>query len=492
MRKIAFRSLSLLSLCLLFACGSEETQDSPKEEKTNSTNAPFTEVPANFETQEVLIPEGFSMEILFMEGKDKVKRNDGTFVPAQGNHDLNVYFPEDENGGRFYVSHEADERNDDLGDGGGGTFFQVVNKQGKWSVEGDFMAVDFSQVGGTWRNCGGTGTPNGTVLTAEEGAPTSNLEIVEGFRDTSDFDGRPRNENFGWMVEVPQSGTGLKKLYKMGRFDHEDAEVMDDNRTVFLTDDATPAVFFKFVATEAGNFEEGQLYAYQQSEDGKSGAWLELPMEMDSLLMIREVAINKGATMFVRHEWLVRDGDKLYIAETGGDRFDLSAEVAAGGQPARHLKDAFMPEPNVFEDPYGRILVFNLKNNGMSVLLNGGTASNDASKTFSNPDCITSVNWKGKTWLVINEDIIGLSKNRVGKKALVAKKAYNEIYFLDATLTDPSLNDLHRFLVAPRGAETTGGLFSPDGKSYFVNIQHPSSKNEGVWNRSATIVIQGF
>ena len=48
-----------------------------------------------------------------------------------------------------------------------------------------------------------------------------------------------------------------------------------------------------------------------------------------------------------------------------------------------------------------------------------------------------------------------------------------------------------RFCVAPRGSETTGVIFLPDG-SMIMNIQHPKASNEGVFTKSTTIVVEGF
>jgi hypothetical protein len=81
--------------------------------------------------------------------------------------------------------------------------------------------------------------------------------------------------------------------------------------------------------------------------------------------------------------------------------------------------------------------------------------------------------------------------------------------FLGAALGEARLR---RFLVAPKGAEVTGVTESADGKTLFVNIQHPGEKTpalgsaeqyafESAWPgnqgygqpgrpRSATIVIQ--
>ncbi|MCG7957045.1 MAG: PhoX family protein, partial [Candidatus Thiodiazotropha endolucinida] len=52
-------------------------------------------------------------------------------------------------------------------------------------------------------------------------------------------------------------------LETMGRFSHENSVVMPDDRTVFLSDDGTGVVFFKFVADVAGDMSAGTLYAAQ-------------------------------------------------------------------------------------------------------------------------------------------------------------------------------------------------------------------------------------
>jgi secreted PhoX family phosphatase len=44
---------------------------------------------------------------------------------------------------------------------------------------------------------------------------------------------------------------------------------------------------------------------------------------------------------------------------------------------------------------------------------------------------------------------------------------------------------LRRFLVAPKGAEVTGITETADGKTLFVNIQHPG-ENTAAWGATAT------
>jgi secreted PhoX family phosphatase len=38
---------------------------------------------------------------------------------------------------------------------------------------------------------------------------------------------------------------------------------------------------------------------------------------------------------------------------------------------------------------------------------------------------------------------------------------------------DPATGEVRRFLTGPRGCEITGVTATPDGRTLFVNIQHP-------------------
>lgn len=456
-----------------------------------NSNDLFEAVAPNFNTQIPLMPKGFEYQILFSTG-DTVFTNDGTTSPAKSKHDFVTYIPIDGSSvhGWLYVGHESHDTNSVLGDGGSGTVFEIKKEGKEWNVVSKKFAIDFSTVGGTLRNCGGTLAPGGTILTAEECEPTSNYTLLtkDSFRDTSDYNGRKRYLNYGWMVEVdPYNKKAQRKLWQMGRFEHEDAQCMPDGRTIYLTDDATPAVLFKFVAKQKFRYEEGQLFAYQQSADAKSGNWIELPMQMDSLIYARDVAIRRGATLFVRHEWIEAVGNKLYITETGNDNIDFERAIKMGGKPANHFSSMKTGE-YTYSDPYGRLLVLDLKTNKIEPFLNGGTINNDTLQCFSNPDALTSVRINGKTYLVISEDINGAAGfNRNGNAA--DGKTYNEVYFLDLSIAQPKLTDLKRFMVGPRGCETTGDMFTPDGKSYFVSIQSPASDNQPPFNKACVIAV---
>ncbi|MCX6200244.1 MAG: DUF839 domain-containing protein [Bacteroidetes bacterium] len=456
----------------------------------------FKPVAINYNNRTVLIPEGFKYKVLFSEG-DTVVMNSGTHAPAKGSHDMVIYIPIDSSSehGYIYVNHEEHKPNALLGDGGGGTIFEVKKEKDEWNVVGDFHAIDFSNVGETFRNCGGTLTPNGTVLTTEEEFPLSNTEINSrfGITDTSDYNGKKKFLNYGWMVEVnPKTHQAIKKIKNFGRYRHEDAQCVPDGKTIYLTSDNKPAIIFKYVAKEKGDYENGQLYAYQQSADAESGTWIELPMQADSLLNIIDVAVCKGACMCISNEWIEAVDDKLYITESGTNEFDFNSEIAEGGRPAKHLNELCRVECNNYRDPFGRILELDLRTNKLRVLLNGGVSKKDSMFCFSSPDAMTSVTLHGKNYLVISEDTHG-NKNGSASAAVSAKgETYNEVYFLDLSIQNPTLEDLKRFMSAPEGCETTGNMFTPDGKTYFLSIQHPSTTNPAPFNKSCVIAISGF
>lgn len=474
----------LLSLVVL-QLASCQTQNS-KQEKL------FKPVPADFTTQTLNLPQGYNFQVLFSEG-DSILNAAQQMVPAKGKHDLNLYIPINNSSehGYIYTSHETHAPNALLGDGGGATISEVKKVGNDWTLVGNKTAIDFSPVGQTIRNCGGTVTPYGTVLTAEESAPENNTKLItqEGISDTTDLNGRAKYYNYGWMVEVDvNTKKAIRKLWQMGRYSHEDAHCMADGKTVYLTSDETPAVFYKFIADRQNDYSQGQLYAYKQGAVGAKGSWIILPMAMDSLLHITDVAIRMGATMFVRHEWVDGQGDMLFITETGNDSFNLKHNIDMGGEVAHHLKACTKDGAN-FNDYYGRLLAFNLKTEEIKVWVNGGVSAADSTFCFSNPDALTIATINNKKYLVISEDSNGKGMGRVSHEAYTKGEIYNEIYFLDMDIMQPELEDLQRFAAAPRGCETTGNAFTPDGKSHFVCVQSPDSRNPVPFNKSCMVVI---
>jgi len=128
--------------------------------------------------------------------------------------------------------------------------------------------VDTSKVHGLWITCGASLSPWGTHLSSEEYEPDAfaarSANFMDDFSKNLYGDAAKANPyNYGHMPEVTVNpdGTGsIKKHFCMGRISHELVQVMPDNRTVLMGDDATNAGYFVFVADKEKDLSSGTLY----------------------------------------------------------------------------------------------------------------------------------------------------------------------------------------------------------------------------------------
>jgi len=208
--------------------------------------------------------------------------------------------------GGFYLYTNWEDRP------GGMSRIQVsgLGTEGYSSVEPEGM-LDFSAVDGTWVNCFGTVTPWNTPISAEElyfdnsaswysmnGSPVSVAGYLGYPTDGSGAWGNPYD--YGYNIEVGVNGTAtaedeanveVEKRFALGRFSHENAVVLPDNRTVLQSDDGSNVVFFKFVADTAGDLSSGTLYAAKMTQAADTSTiaeasfaieWIELASASDS------------------------------------------------------------------------------------------------------------------------------------------------------------------------------------------------------------------
>lgn len=465
-------------------------------ETTVPLDSLFKEVDTSYSHNVLIVPEGLNVQILFREKLDEVVREDGVKGPAKGSFDMLTFMPsaDNQNKGWLYVSHESRYGDEILGDGGGATMFEIEkDSSGNWNRLSDFKHIDFGVVGNTQRNCGGAIGPNGMIYTCEESEPQNNSALTykgKGHTKTDSVGNLAYWQNFGYVVEVdPKTFKATKKMISWGRYYHEDIEFLDDNKTVFLSDDHQPGVFFKFVADEPGDYEFGQLYAYRQSDDEQTGSWITLPRDTAAMIDIRNIAIDSGATLFMRHEWFERIGNKIYITETGHDEEDWAKHINKGANVSSGMKSHM--DGTIARDVHGRILVFDTETNKMTTFLEGGFGM-DSSKVFSNPDNITKVSFGGKDYLLFCEDLNATDKGRVPAYVNKAGKYYTELYLLDLSIENPTVDDLFRFAIGPNYAELTGAMMSPDGSTLFLNVMHPTYKNGAPYDRSVTVAISGW
>jgi secreted PhoX family phosphatase len=384
---------------------------------------------------------------------------------------------------------------------------------------------------GTLNNCGSGYTPWGTYLACEEnwngyfgtGADNAAADAWTNTQRTPDearygVTGRGfgyawhraeprfdvavnRNElnHFGWIVEVDPfdpSTTPVKRT-ALGRIKHEGATVTESNGrvVVYSGDDENGDYVYKFVGSrpwrqvraQGGSpLDEGTLYVARFAEDG-SGVWLPLvagqvpepadrpgifATQADVLLRTRLAADAVGATRLHRPEWVAVHPrtSEVYLALTNGN-VNGAAAVNSG-------------RPN---NPYGHVIRWREDrddNTSLSfrwdVFVYGGDPQYPAiegDKTpegqslFGSPDGMW-VDGDGRVW--IQTDISNSVQNSVAA-------GYDRIGNNQMLAADPDTGEIRRFLTGPRGCEVTGCITTPDGRTMFVNIQHPGESTT-FWN----------
>ncbi|WKL17310.1 DUF839 domain-containing protein [Comamonas testosteroni] len=128
--------------------------------------------------------------------------------------------------------------------------------------------VDTSKVHGLWITCGASLSPWGTHLSSEEYEPdafnASNAQLQAFSQNLYGDPAKANPYHYGHMPEVIVNVDGtatIKKHFCMGRISHELVQVMPDQRTALMGDDATNSGYFVFVADKEKDLSSGTLYA---------------------------------------------------------------------------------------------------------------------------------------------------------------------------------------------------------------------------------------
>jgi hypothetical protein len=341
---------------------------------------------------------------------------------------------------------------------------------------------------GTLNNCAGGVTPWGTYLTCEENFNGYFVNAGEvppdqrryginargfGYR-WHEFDPRfdaganPAEPNrFGWVVEIdPYDPRSMPiKRTALGRFKHEGAMVTlaaDGRVVVYLGDDERFEHLYKFVSRDRFNpgnrasnrdlLDHGALYA-ARFEDGGTGRWLALDGGPEALIRTRQAADRAGATKMDRPEWVAVHPvtHDVYLTLTNNSR------RGAKDQPG---VDAANPRAN---NVYGHIVKWReLGSDPASTTFHWEVfALAGEDKGFGSPDGL----WfdrRGVLWIQTDVSTSTLNRGpyaRLGNNQMLA--------------ADVATGEIRRFLVGPVNCEITGCTMAPDGRSLFVNIQHP-------------------
>jgi uncharacterized protein len=313
----------------------------------------------------------------------------------------------------------------------------------------------------------------------------------KGASATEDYRNEPNT--YGWMVEIdpfdPES-TPVKRTH-LGRFAHEGVvfapAVAGAPVVCYSGDDARFEYIYKFVSegvyvpgeTDGSILDSGTLYVAKFNDDG-TGEWLALVPGRNGLTPangfadLADILVNTrlagdfvGATKMDRPEWGTVDPNTgtLYFALTNNSRRTQAQVDAVNpraennfGQIVRwnypnadHTKASF--EWDLF------VIAGNPRN---SALATGGALSEDSA--FACPDGL----WcDGDSRLWIQTDMGDTGPDYEGPL-----KEFGMNMLLAA---DPATGEIKRFMTGPWGQECTGVVTTPDGKTMFVNFQHPGA-----------------
>lgn len=378
------------------------------------------------------------------------------------------------------------------------------------------------QIKGTLNNCSSGRTPWGTYLTCEE--------TTDNYLDPT----QPA-VNYGWVLELDPYGEILPTATKrtaMGRFSHENTAYMTDsnNRVAFyMGDDTTPGCIYKFIPDSAFSttnralntnlLDYGTLYVARFNADG-SGDWIALVQgqnglvvgatdtgavtqsvtppapttvnfatQTDVLTRTQSAARVAGGTLMDRPEWITvaPDNSAIYCTLTNNSGRQVTSPsnprtVNRNGHIIKWKETGNSPLATKFTWE-----MFLLAGDPSESAANGGNANlvgNINGDTFSSPDGLR-IDPKGRLWVQTDHSIT--STSGVTGKTLLDVFGNNSMYHIDQTSKQSK-----RFLVGPVGCEITGIAYTPDLKSFFINIQHPTGNwpVAGAQPRSSTIVVR--
>ena len=204
--------------------------------------------------------------------------------------DFNAFIPTNQDGTRGYLYTAWEDRPAGISQ----IEIQWDSTSNQWDVVNSQM-LNLSSINGGWVLCFGTVSPWGSPLFSEElyfddteDWNNVNYRYHQGQQLLASYLGTyPNPYDYGFIVEMEDSDTNnpdLVRHYTMGRFSHENAQVMPDNKTVYLSDDGYDTVLYKFVADAPGDLSKGTLYAAKLIQDstrdssttGFDVEWIEL------------------------------------------------------------------------------------------------------------------------------------------------------------------------------------------------------------------------
>lgn len=323
----------------------------------------------------------------------------------------------------------------------GGTTTLIINED-TLEVERSWLSL-----GGTLRNCAGGVTPWNSWISCEEIVlPASN-----GFEQRHGFNFEvPASEKMGLANPIP--------LKAMGQFNHE--AICIDPRTgiVYQTEDREDGLIYRFIPDQPGKLAKGgklQALVVKDLKRADTRNWKgkrhTIPVGLKADVQwvdlkdvenvpeddLRDRGFHKGAAKFARGEGMWFGNNEVYFACTAGGSSRM-------GQIFKYYPSPKEGTPEEKDQP-GQLELY-LEPNNAALL--------------RHCDNLTVAPWGD---VVVCEDntrpkACGVTKD--GQFYQIAESVFYE-------------------------SEFAGGVFSPSGKTYFVNIQHAglTIAIQGDWSR---------
>ena len=392
------------------------------------------------------LPEGFSYRIISRAGD---RMSDGFYSP--GRPDGMATFANKQ--GRLILirNHEIDPGSDDGPYGKGLSLLDKMNRKkvydfgsGKTPSTGGTSTLVYNEktgevetsylsLTGTNRNCAGGLTPWGSWISCEE-----NTDRADGTME----------KNHGYNFEVPASRkpqlVDPVPLKEMGRFNHEAVSIDPKTSIVYQTEDRPDGIIYRFIPYVSEQLSQGgrlQALVVKEQPSFDTRNWKDLdgpkmplrqPMTIEWIDLqdvdspeddLRYRGFDQGAARFARGEGMWFGENELFFACTNGGKI-------GAGQVFRYVPSPYEGTDREKEAP-GQLELF---------------LESEDTDLLKSCDNLTITPWGD---LMLCEDdphpfIVGVTRQ-------------GELYKLGENVGFPS--------------EFAGGVFSPSGETYFVNIQ---------------------
>jgi secreted PhoX family phosphatase len=418
----------------------------PKGGHLNSAYGPLVPDPSGM----INLPKGFTYKVLSKQGD---KMNDGLLLP--GAPDGMAAFPG--KNGRVIVIRNHENSPDKFAQGAFGENNELLDKiradkfydYGKklspglggtstfvYNPETGLIEKQFLSLAGTARNCAGGPTPWNSWLTCEE------TTIKAGA-----YEGKAEKDH-GYVFEVPATEKIVLAdplpIKGMGRFNHEAVAVDPRTGIVYLTEDSGDGLIYRYIPNAKGKMLKGgklQAMAIMGEKSYDTRNWdslttarfpvgTSMPVEWVDLENVespendlRYQGFDKGAARFARGEGMWYGKNEIFFACTNGGKI-------SSGQVFKYTPGENEGKPDENKAP-GKLQLF---------------AESDSKDILKNCDNLTVAPWGD---VVLCED--------AAHPFLVGITPQGEYYKLAENVGYQS--------------EFAGGVFSPSGETFFVNIQ---------------------